>query len=59
MARLMPKPPFMSKEDSEKWDKRESLHWKVMLWLFSIAVFLFLVLCGIILYYKFFNISKR
>lgn len=55
MGYLMPKPPGMSKEQSDKWDKRQERYYNVMIVLVSIAGFMFAVLLGIVIYVKTFK----
>lgn len=52
MAYLMPKPPGMSKEQSDKWDKDRDNYYRFMsIGMIVVAVF-FMVLVGIIIYAK-------
>ena len=51
----MPKPPLMSKEQSDKWDKREDNYYKYMAIGVMVCGFLFMILVGLIAYLKFFK----
>jgi hypothetical protein len=55
MAYQFPKPPGMSKEDSDKWDKRQEKNFRIMTIGTGITTVLFGILLGIILWAKYFK----
>jgi len=55
MGYLMPKPPLMTKEQSDKWDKRESRYYNVMAIMMVVAAVLFCILLGFVIWAKTFK----
>lgn len=51
----MPKPPGMSKEQSDRWDKDRDDYYKFMSIGVIIAAGLFMILIGIVIYAKIFR----
>lgn len=52
MAYQFPKPPGLSKEQSEKWDRREELDFKIKLWAVCIGCIFLLIMVALIIYSK-------